>query len=257
MKKNEVSSDEQYYRLAGEASEKIIGNPGLEYIAKLASRSNLILDVGCGEGTRLNSFKHQGGYGVDISRFSINLAKKKYPHHRFRTYSGKTLPYRSNNFDLVYSAFVLEHTQNPKEFIKELFRVVRVDGFVAIICPNYGAPNRRSPVSKENPVKKLISGLLSDAVLFSHKLHFTKVTPKRIFKNIDDDTTIEPYLYGLLKFLRQYKNLELVRRSSLWEIDNGAYSLHQRLFKHFGLLGLWPFSFWGPQLFIVVKKIRE
>jgi len=138
-----------------------------------------------------------------------------------------------------------------------MLRVTEADGYLAILCPNYGAPNRRSPVSKENPFKKLISGFILDLIGSRDGIGFTKVTPKKIFKNIDDDTTCEPYLWNLLKYLRHKKYIKVEQTSSLWEIDDNAVSLHQRLFKMLGQKGIFPFKYWGPQLFIVIKKLSN
>jgi len=249
---------EKYYQLAQEASLQIGKHPGLITIQSLALKSKKILDVGCGEGTRLNLFtgKIKIGTGVDVSSFAINKAGKQYPHHKFILVKGEKLPFSSNSFDLVYSTFVLEHTQDQELFIKEMFRVTKKDGSIAILCPNYGSPNRRSPVSVEKPLKKLLLGFLQD--LFptrNSSLSFTKVTPQKKFKNPDDDTTCEPYLLKLQRYVSHFSNIKIGKSSSLWEIDDHANSIHQRLFKFLGILNIFPFKHWGPQLFIVLRKI--
>ena len=247
---------EKYYQKAREASAQIGTHPGLKMLQKLAADSKNVLDVGCGEGTRLNLYlkKNQTGTGIDLNQYALKEAQKQYPRHHFTWYDGQTIPFADVSFDLVYSAFVLEHTQDPENFVREMIRVTGKGGRTVILCPNYGAPNRRSPVSSEKPLQKLFSGYLRDLSYFSTKLTFTKVTPRKVFKEIDDDTTCEPYLHDLIKFLRQFPSLKIVRATSLWEIDDNALSLHQRIFKKLGLWKIYPFKFWGPQLFIVLQK---
>lgn len=248
---------EKYYQLAKEASLQIKNHPGLLTIQKLASKSKKILDVGCGEGTRLNLFsgKEKIGTGVDISSFALHKANKQYPRHSFVLVKDEKLPFASNTFDLVYTTFVLEHTQDQELFIKEMIRVTQKGGLVAILCPNYGSPNRRSPVSTERPLKKLLLGFLQD-IIPSEKLSlsFTKVAPKKVFKSPDDDTTCEPYLLKLQRYVSYFSNIKIEKSSSLWEIDDQANSVHQRLFKYLGTQNIFPFKYYGPQLFIVLRK---
>lgn len=250
--------NDKYYQLAGEASSVIGDNPGLIEIKKLTSDSEKILDVGCGEGTRLNTFlgNTKSGTGVDVSSYALKKAKKKYPKNKFFLYDGLKFPFDKNTFDLTYSTFVLEHTDNPKSFIDEMVRVTSVGGFAVVLCPNYGAPSRRSPVSTEKPVSKLIKGFLGDIFSQSKDLSFTKVTPKKVFEKIDDDTTCEPYLTTLVRYMKNNRDLKIIKSSSLWEIDDNAVSFHQRIFKFLGQLNIYPFKNWGPQLFIVIKKLK-
>lgn len=246
----------KYYRHAREASLQIGENPGLLSLQTIASKSQNILDVGCGEGSRLNLLLgNKDGAGIDINRFAINKAKKQYPKHKFSLYDGVKIPFGENSFDLVYSAFVLEHTEDPQHFVEELVRVTGKNGTTVIICPNFGAPNRRSPVSTAKPVLKLFSGFIKDFLPSLQKLNFKKVTPKKVFKNIDDDTTQEPYLLDLLKFVSTNINISVQSSSSLWEVDDNAKSLHQRIFMFLGKRDIFPFRYWGPQLFIVMKKL--
>lgn len=250
--------NDKYYQLAGEASGQIGNNPGLKYIKQISGSAKNILDVGCGEGTRLNIFigNRNCGTGIDVNTYAIEKAKKKYSNHKYALYDGKKIPYDTNNFDLVYSTFVLEHTENPKSFVDEMIRVTSIGGVTVILCPNYGSPNRRSPVSTEKPVSKLIKGFLDDVVSRSKNLSFTKVIPKKVFEKIDDDTTYEPYLTNLVRYIKNNRNLKIIKTSSLWEIDDNAVSVHQRIFKFLGQLGIYPFRNWGPQLFIVIKKLK-
>jgi len=249
---------DKYYQLAKKASLEIGNHSGLITIQTLVAQSKNILDVGCGEGSRLNLFLGENikGTGVDVSSFAIKKANKQYPHHKFIQVKGEKLPFPSDSFDMVYSTFVLEHTHNQELFIKELTRVTKIGGVIAILCPNYGAPNRRSPVSTEKPLQKLLLGFVEDFFPGKNtRLSFTEVTPKKVFKTADDDTTCEPYLLKLSRFVKNFSNIKIVTSSTLWKIDDKAKSIHQRIFKMLGTLNIYPFKFWGPQLFLILKKV--
>ena len=250
-------NNHKYYRLVEEASQDINHHPGLLEIQRISRKSRKILDVGCGEGTKLNHLvgNKKIGFGIDINSFAITKAKKQYPKHSFRLSKGSDIPFSDENFDFVYSTFVLEHTDQPEKFIAEMIRVTKTNGQIALLCPNYGSPNRRSPVSVERPAPKLLKGFLQDLFSIHPILKFTKVTPKKVFNHIDDDTTREPYLLNLYRFLKENNNLQILEFSSLWEIDDNAKSFHQRIFKCLGQKDTFPFKFWGPQLFLIAKKI--
>jgi SAM-dependent methyltransferase len=219
---------DRYYRIAGRASSMIGRHSGLRYLQKAARRATKILDIGCGEGTRLNLMaRNTPGWGVDIDQYAIKLARAKYPRYVFKTYEGILLPFKSSSFDLVYSAFVLEHTTDPERFIKEAIRVIKPGGMLVLLCPNFGAPNRRSPNST--------------------------VTPKEEYGQIDDDTTVEPYLLTLRIFL-QHLELDVIRASSLWELEPSSFNPRKILFKVLGSLRVFPFRNWGPQIFLVARK---
>lgn len=244
----------KYYALATKASKKVGKHPGLLYLQKVAGQSSKVLDVGCGEGSRLVTILSSGrsGWGVDIDEYAVNLAKKQYPSQHFQVYSGERLPYKPNTFDLVYSAFVLEHTQSPINFINEMIRVCRPGGHMVILCPNFGAPNRRSPNSTQNPFIKLVRGFVGD--FFNTSISFwQKVQPKPIYRLSDDDTTIEPYLLSLIRYF-QSKKLTINLTSSLWELEAPSFNPRKIFTKMLGQLGIFPFKCWGPQIFVSATK---
>jgi len=247
-------NQKKYYTIASEASQEIQGHPGLEYLQKETRKAKAILDVGCGEGTKLNSvaLNHQNATGVDINRYAITLAKKKYPQLNFIHHSGKKLPFKDGEFDLVYSTFALEHTQNHRLFLQETIRVLRSKGKIVILCPNFGSPNRRSPNSVESPFKKLINGFLKD-FSSSPDLNWVKVKPKKKYLNIDDDTTVEPYLKDLKGFFHK-NGFRVLKCSSLWSLEPFNFNPRKLLFTFLGKLGIFPFKYWGPQVFIAVSK---
>jgi len=236
----------KYYRIARESSLKIGRHQGLIYLQGLCRKADKVLDVGCGEGSRLNLLlPGKSGLGVDPSPAAIKLAVRQYPRHNFLLGTGEQLPLADNSFDLVYTAFAVEHCQNPEAFISEMIRVCRSDGRLVILCPNYGAPNRRSPVSVQSPPAKLTLGIIKD--LFpSAGLNWRPVTPRNSYQQIDDDTTFEPYLLSLIRFLYTYPVI-IEKASSLWEIEPKPDKLYKYFFK--------VFKYWGPQIFVCARKI--
>ncbi len=203
-----VWNKQSYYHLAHQASLDT-AHPGMKILKDLATNSSEILDLGCGEGTRLNlvAKNTQKGVGVDISQIAIKMAKQKFPNFDFLHADLERVPLKDGRFDLIYSAYVLEHLENPEKVLIEAIRLVKEGGYMVLIAPNYGAPNRASPPFKGSRLKKLFNGFWQDLLAFNKttkKLNWIKVEPMATHDDyqVDWDTTIEPYLGSLTTFLK-------------------------------------------------------
>lgn len=241
-------NQKEYYRVAHEASLNTT-HPAILEIKQAALSAKKILDLGCGDGTRLGLLKTNAEkVGVDISDYGIKKARKEYKNVEFIKADIDNLPFPDENFDLVYSMFVLEHVQNPEKAIDEAIRVLEKGGKLILAAPNFGAPNRRSPNSKVGKLPKLLQTFRRTD---KRSLAWTKVIPAKGKYFIDADTTVEPYIYSLISYLRQL-GIKIIKASSLWEIDD--FSFGQLPFRILGRLGIPPFVWWGPQIFVVGKK---
>jgi 2-polyprenyl-3-methyl-5-hydroxy-6-metoxy-1,4-benzoquinol methylase len=95
------------------------------------------LDVGCGVGqvvARLDSAGFEA-YGVDVSEPNIERARKA--SARCQLYDGRKLPFADQYFDSVGALNVLEHVEEPEDFLRELVRVTRIGGKLVISSPNF------------------------------------------------------------------------------------------------------------------------
>lgn len=253
-----VWGSDLYYQMAKEGSFDL-NHPGLIILKELSQSCERILDLGCGEGSRLNILVkgRKKGTGVDISKTAINMAKKAYPKLNFIKSDLEKIPLSDEKFDLIYSAYVLEHLSSPIKVLSEAIRLLSKDGFLILIAPNYGAPNRCSPPYTGSRVKKLIIGFLNDFLHFSDSIrNWTKVEPLMGEYFVDSDTTIEPYIRSLMNFLTS-KGLKIQMFTSCWSEELNNVKPHQVVFRFLGKLGLYPFSMWGPHLVVVAKKEYE
>ena len=247
---------EEYYKVAHEGSLDL-AHPGMIELKALVEDSKRILDLGCGDGTRL-SYLSKGKYGVGIdgSKKAISLAKEKYKVVEFINGNIEKLPFKDASFDLVYSAFVLEHLTQPEDVLNEAIRVTAPEGKICLIAPNFGAPNRASPPFKGSRLRKFFKKALKD--LFpdknSERLGWDKVIPiVNVGYKPDYDTTVEPYLGSLMRFLEN-KGLMIKLYSSCWSQELEGVKLHQKIFRALGEAGIYPFSLWGPHLLLVTEK---
>jgi ubiquinone/menaquinone biosynthesis C-methylase UbiE len=119
--------------------------PGHKVIFDLLTPQEKLLDIGCGEGSFLLSAKDKFTdlYGIDISETAIKhalelvSARKDKSYFHFSAHDiDEDLPFNDCFFDAVTCIAVLEHTVNPPWFLKEIKRVLKNRGELAILIPN-------------------------------------------------------------------------------------------------------------------------
>jgi SAM-dependent methyltransferase len=96
-----------------------------------------VLDVGCGAGQVVGRLTTAGyeAYGVDVSEPNIERARRF--SERCQFYDGRHLPFPDAHFASVGALNVLEHVEEPEQFIPEIVRVAAPGGRVVISSPNF------------------------------------------------------------------------------------------------------------------------
>lgn len=136
---------ERYTRdYIGFTSAKFIYNNKL---STFLCQNHKILDVGCGAGS-LALYLHKKGYqayGIEINEFEYKIAKQRfdqlyqYKKSIYTHGSALELPYPDDSFDVVTFFDVLEHIENYELALKEAKRILKANGKIFIIAPNYCA----------------------------------------------------------------------------------------------------------------------
>lgn len=109
-----------------------------------------ILDAGCGNGGISIAFAIAGAevHGVEIEEDLYQISKSHAEIYsqeikiqpNFYLYDGYKLPFEDNFFDYTVSASVLEHTDDPAYYLKEILRVTKPEGVLYLGFPNKWAP---------------------------------------------------------------------------------------------------------------------
>lgn len=110
-----------------------------------------ILDLGCGPGFYCK-FLHDAGYdvtGVDYSEKVISLAKKKYPHIKFRQENGYALSFKDKSFDLVLTIGALQCVYDYKKFVLETARVAKQALIISTLYRKNKTDNPQTLVEKQ------------------------------------------------------------------------------------------------------------
>ena len=125
---------EHYHKLRKEESnvkfyKEILETP---FLLKLTGnvKNKKVLDFGCGPGVHAKFLAKRGAKvtGIDNSKESIILARKESPKSEFFVGDVEKLPFKSNEFDIVFSAMILGHFKNWNKILKEVNRVLKKNG---------------------------------------------------------------------------------------------------------------------------------
>lgn len=125
MKKNNCKP------LAGKGVHETI----LRIISNLDIKCNgKVLDAAAGQGFLSKKLFELGFevYPVDINPLQFFFNKLKCE----KVDLNRELPFKNNFFDLIVSVESIEHLENPWDFIKELYRVLKPGGRLILTTPN-------------------------------------------------------------------------------------------------------------------------
>lgn len=99
-----------------------------------------ILDLGCGDGIVAEFLQKKMNLeviGFDISKKAACAARKR----GVKVVVGDAenrLPFKNQEFDVVFWGDNLEHLFQPQKVLKEIGRVLKKDGSLILSCPNMG-----------------------------------------------------------------------------------------------------------------------
>jgi ubiquinone/menaquinone biosynthesis C-methylase UbiE len=123
---------------------QLVLNRLLKNIAGLLNEINAAslrtLDVGCGEGHMIEYFKQQGligNYvGVDLNPDKVSHASINHPTCNYMAADVGALAFKSNTFDCVLAAEMLEHLPDPALALKEIKRVAKSGAYFIVSVPH-------------------------------------------------------------------------------------------------------------------------
>lgn len=141
-----------------------------------------LLEIGMGTGLFAIEFQKRGAKveGIEPSPKMRAIAEKRGLEIKYGV--GEAIPYPDNSFDVVLAMTSLEFSKAPDRFLKEMVRVVKPSGIVAIGVLNlwslYGISRRikglfRNSLYNEahfysyNELKKFLSAYLNDVLVRS------------------------------------------------------------------------------------------
>jgi ubiquinone/menaquinone biosynthesis C-methylase UbiE len=109
----------------------------------LSRTDRRFLEVGCSNGVKSQNLSESLGwigYGIDPSTSAITEANKRLETNNFFVGSAENLPFEDYFFDFVFFAFCLYLVDRDdlNSIFAEAFRVLKKNGFIAILDFDYG-----------------------------------------------------------------------------------------------------------------------
>lgn len=132
-----------------------------------------MLDVGSALGDSLLEAKKLGWknlYGIELSKYAVIESRKRGLNVKNGTLGSSK--FQSNYFDIVTIQDVIEHLPNPKAELKEVYKVLKSDGYVFIVTPDIGGFWH-----------KLLGSLWYHYKPSEHIMYFSQKTLAQILKN--------------------------------------------------------------------------
>lgn len=89
-------------------------------------KNKILLDVGYGRGEYLRTFEKEGYKVLGVERAQgYDFEKDRFTK------------YEDNYFDIIFCKSVLEHIFNYDSFMRELYRILKIDGKIIILTPDW------------------------------------------------------------------------------------------------------------------------
>ena len=98
-------------------------------------KNKTVLDLGCGEGywTNVLAKKAENIFALDLSMDSVKLARNN--DADYLVGNGSVLPFANSSFDFIWCEQVLEHIEDDKTVLKEIYRILKPNGAVCLGTP--------------------------------------------------------------------------------------------------------------------------
>lgn len=110
----------------------------LSSINEHSSGKGTLLEIGFGNGSFLQ-LAHEDGWevhGIDMGESLVRYATEDLQLPNIKVGSVEDHSYPENFFDVVTGFNFIEHVPNPRKTLEEIWRILRPDGVLALMCPN-------------------------------------------------------------------------------------------------------------------------
>lgn len=111
--------------------------PLIELINNFSPNRGKLLEIGCALGYFLELAESCGweAQGVELSSWAAQYAREK---TKVNVLTGKLedIKFPDSYFDAIVMIELIEHTQNPDTFLKEVHRILKPEGRILITTPN-------------------------------------------------------------------------------------------------------------------------
>ena len=209
----------------------------VQLIKKHNNGANL-LDIGCGEGFFLSNASKAGynAKGIELSQDAVAYAKKEF-RLDIETKPLEELQFPENHFDVVTLWVVLEHVPYPLTILKEVHRILRPGGLLAVSTPDIGSPLAKILRKKWWEIRRLHVNQFTTKTL-------TDVVKSAEFKTVSsvcyrESISLLYLLIPILKYLKMYGKVRtfLYSESTLGKIMNKVIVIYPSKLNYSTVVG--------------------
>ncbi len=181
------------------------------------------LDVGCGLGLGL-AYANQLGFELYATEFDSGALQFVQKQFKVKVFQGELFEanYPDGFFDFVYISHVIEHVLDPIKYIREMRRIVKPGGIMAI-----GTPNISSNLYKFYRAVKLLSlqiPLIIDGV------EHTFIFPKKLLAEIcikENFEVVDHYTHSYGEKIQNLFAYKMPKRKKLARLIQNFFQVNQ------------------------------
>ena len=97
-----------------------------------------ILDIGCGTGAMLDELAPFGHVvGADVAPEALSFCRERSSHYPLTRADVRRMPFETASFDVVTAMDIIEHIDDDKAAVGEIFRVLRPGGRLFVTVPAF------------------------------------------------------------------------------------------------------------------------
>ena len=156
-------------------------------------KGGAVLDAGCGTGHNMRFLADKDFYvGLDVSQEALRFCQRN-GHGILVRGQLEQLPFAKGSFDVALALDVIEHTQNPWQVIRQLFKVIKPNGTLVVTVPACrflfsGHDEALSHLRRYDPedLRQLLSeaGFRVEHLGYMYCLPFIPVAAVRVFRKL-------------------------------------------------------------------------
>jgi len=228
------------------------------------SKNKSVLEIGCFDGYLLYQLQKRGikVLGIDPSEVGVKIAKDhgvKVIDDFFTSYM-----FDEKKFDAIISRHVIEHVENPFNFLKEQIKILNKSGFISFETPDAdwfilkGKSEAFHPQHQILLTKKFIIKLLKDLDI---KYVYIKEFNHRIIILFSLHLLDELVPLRSLNEKIEMESLELKNKLIAFQekVDTKANIIRQLLFKHYkeNKIAIWGAGSFTGNLLVRIKELSK
>ncbi len=200
----------------------------LSNLERIDFNGKRVLEIGLGQGADSEQIVRQGGIfsGVDLTDEAVKRTKMRFSlkgvsFDRIEQASALDLPFADNSFDIVYSHGVLHHIPEVKKAEREIFRVLKPDGYLIAMLYAKRSLNyllstlvlRRLGLLGLYSFGIKAGGIYGDHLDNARKAGIWNYLSMKNFINVSTDGPFNPYskVYGLNEVREDFPDFEIVK----------------------------------------------